>query len=110
MFWHHLQSGPKYQFLTGLFAQTAAEVDGWGSPGGGPGEAGSIFLKVGLTLFLIHVATLELWVLTPSAATLTVSIRSPWEKNKQAARQVCKYDSFDLTLSSHTVYSHLNMY
>lgn len=52
------------QFLStiGIPAQTAADVEGCGggSPGGGPGEAGSIFLKVGLTLFLIHVATLEL--------------------------------------------------
>lgn len=52
------------QFLstTGIPAQTAADVEGsgWGSPGGGPGEAGSIFLKVGLTLFRIHVATVEL--------------------------------------------------
>lgn len=50
------------EFLStiGLPAQTSADVEGCGSPGGGPGEAGSIFLKVGLTLFLIHVATLEL--------------------------------------------------
>lgn len=72
-------SGTNNGFLTGLPAQTAADVEGcgWDSGGGGPGEEGSIFLKVGLTLFLIHVATLELWFLTPSAAVLTVSIRSP---------------------------------
>ncbi len=50
----------KKLFLTGLPAQMAADVEGLDSPGGGPGEAGSIFLKLGLTLFLIHVATLEL--------------------------------------------------
>lgn len=50
------------QFLStiGIPAQTPADVEGCGSPGGGPEEAGSIVLKVGLTLFLIHVATLEL--------------------------------------------------
>lgn len=83
VFWHYLQSGPNNHFLTGLLAQMAADVEGWGSPGGGPGDAGSIFFKVGLTLFLIHVATLELWVLTPSAAILTVSIRSPWENRNR---------------------------
>lgn len=65
-----------------------ADVEGWGSRGGGPGEAGSIFLNVGLTLFLIHVATVELWVLTPSAATLTVSIRSPWENRNKIVSNV----------------------
>lgn len=50
------------QSMIGIPAQTAADVEGsgWCSPGGGPGEAGSIFLKAGLALFLIHVATLEL--------------------------------------------------
>lgn len=50
------------EFLSaiGLPAQKSADVDGCGSPGGGSGEVGSIFLKVGLTLFLIHVATPEL--------------------------------------------------
>lgn len=49
-------------FLTGLLDQTPADVEGcgWDSGGGGSGEEGSIFLKVELTLFLIHVATLEL--------------------------------------------------
>lgn len=62
-------------FLTGI----AADVEGWGSAGGGPGEAGRMVLRVGLTVFLIHVATVELWLLTPSAAVLTESIRSPEE-------------------------------
>lgn len=50
------------QFLgtMGIPAQAAADVDGCGSPGGGPGKAGSMLFKVGLTLFLIQVATLEL--------------------------------------------------
>lgn len=43
-------------FLTGI----AADVEGWGSAGGGPGEAGRMVLRVGLTVFLIHVATVEL--------------------------------------------------
>lgn len=66
---------------TGLPVQIADDVEGrgWGSPGGKPGEVVSIFLKAGLTLFFIHAATLELWFLTPSAAFLTVSIRSPVE-------------------------------
>lgn len=65
--------------LTGLLVQIAEDVEGrgWGSLVGKPGEVGSIFLKAGLTLVFIHVATLELWFLTPSAAFLTVSISSP---------------------------------
>lgn len=49
-------------YLLTLIPVQTADVEGCdgGSPGGGPGEAGSTFLKVGLTFFLIHVATLEL--------------------------------------------------
>lgn len=84
VFGHCLQSGKMLLFLTGLRVQIAADVEGCGSPGGGPGEVGSIFLRVGFTLFLIHVATLELWLLTPSAALLTESIRSPAENECQS--------------------------
>lgn len=45
--------------------------------GGGPGDAGNIFLRVGLTLFRTHDATLEPWIFTPSAAFLTESTRFP---------------------------------
>lgn len=50
------------EFLStiGMSVQTDADVEGWGSSGGDPEEGGSTFLKVGLTLFLIHVATDEL--------------------------------------------------
>lgn len=48
----------------------------------GPGEAGSMFLKVGLTLLHIHRATVEPWVFIPSAAFLTVSTKSPNTQNQ----------------------------
>lgn len=55
-------SSREFLSMIGLPAQASADVEGcgWRSPGGGPGEAGSMFLNVGLTLFFIHVATLEL--------------------------------------------------
>ena len=46
--------------LTGLSVQAAADVEGCGSPGRESEEVERIFLKLGLTLFLIHVATLVL--------------------------------------------------
>lgn len=64
-------------YHTGLLSEAAAEVEGWDSPGGGPGDAGNIVFKVGLTVFFIQAATWELWFFTPSAAVLTVSIKSP---------------------------------
>lgn len=64
-------------YHTGLLSEAAAEVEGWDSPGRGPGDAGNIVFKVGLTVFFIQAATLELWFFTPSAAVLTVSIKSP---------------------------------
>lgn len=83
--------------LTRLPVQAAAAADevdadaGCDTPsGGGPGEAGSIFFKVGLTVFFIHVATTELWFLTPSAATLTLSIMSPRQNHN---RKTSQYDS-----------------
>lgn len=65
-------------------AELAAGSDGipvWG----GPGDAGSMFLGLGLTLFFTQIATLEPWVFTPSAAFFTVSIKSP--KNKQQKKK-----------------------
>lgn len=44
----------------GLPVQAAADVEGCGSPGGGPVEGGRTFLKGGLTVLFIHAATLEL--------------------------------------------------
>lgn len=64
-------------YHTGLLPKEAAEVEGWDSPSGGPGDAGNVVLKVGLTVFFIQAATLELWFFTPSAAVLNVSMKSP---------------------------------
>lgn len=64
-------------YHTGLLPKAAAEVDGWDSPSGEPGDTGNIVFKVGLTVFFIQAATLELWFFTPSAAVLTVSMKSP---------------------------------
>lgn len=63
-------------YHTGLLPKEAAEVEGWDPPGG-LGDAGNIVFKVGLTVFFIQVATVELWFFTPSAAVLNVSMKSP---------------------------------
>lgn len=58
--------------LTRLFPTAIADdVEGWGSAGGGPGEAGSMVLRVGLTVFLIHDAIVELWLFTESMRSPT---------------------------------------
>lgn len=71
---------------------TEDDVDGWGrdSLDGGPGEAGNMFFKAGLTLFFIHVATLELWLLTLSAAIFTVSKISPRKKKNSIQDSMLK--------------------
>lgn len=58
-------------------ADAEVEGSGWGSSGGGPGEEGRMILNVGVMLLFTHEATVELWLFTPSAALLTVSMRSP---------------------------------
>lgn len=80
-------------YHTGLLPKAAAVVEGWESPGGRPGDAGNIVFRLGLTVFFIQAATLELWFLTPSAAVLTVSMKSPKHIfNKVTAAKLSKSD------------------
>lgn len=74
--------------LTCLPVPNAADVDGCGSPEGESGGLGRTFLNVGLTLSFIHVTALILFCLTPSAALLTLSIKSPRECKNNINRGV----------------------
>lgn len=80
----------------------ADDVEGWGSAGGGPGEAGSMVLRVGLTVFLIHDAIVELWLFTES-------MRSPTRfQVKQTNKQTVGSRLFTVVVVSWLTYTALS--